>query len=233
MQKLSSFGDIRQTGFCVHCGGSTESLDHAPSKVFLDIPYPPTRPTLPSCTECNNQLSSDEEYLACFIECVICGTTEPASLGREKIAKALRRNNKLRQLIETSRIQTEPGEDAPLVWMPDEARVQQVVLKLARCHAAYELNEPQLSAPDHLSILPLPTLSEAQREHFETPPDSSVWPEVGSRAMQRLLIADEAYSMGWITVQEGRYRYMAIGAEAVMIRGVLSEYLGYEVIWEN
>ncbi len=51
--------------------------------------------------------------------------------------------------------------------------------------------------------------------------------------MQRLLIADEAYSVGWITVQEGRYRYMAIGAEAVMIRGVLSEYLGYEVIWEN
>ena len=119
------------------------------------------------------------------------------------------------------------------MWMPDEARVRQVVLKLARCHAAYELNEPQLTEPTHLLVVPLPTLSESQRQHFETPPDTSVWPEVGSRAMQRLLIAEEAYSMGWITVQEGRYRYMAVGAEAVLIRGVLSEYLGYEVIWES
>jgi hypothetical protein len=45
--------------------------------------------------------------------------------------------------------------------------------------------------------------------------------------MQRLLIADEAYSKGWLTVQEGRYRYMAIGQGEVFVRGVLSEYLHF------
>jgi hypothetical protein len=50
--------------------------------------------------------------------------------------------------------------------------------------------------------------------------------------MQRLLIAgDEWLSEGWVTVQKDQYRYMAVGAGDVMIRGVLSEYLAFEVIW--
>lgn len=233
MRKLPSYGDARQTGFCVHCGRATETRDHAPSMVFLDTPYPLTRPTLPSCADCNNKFSGDEEYLACFIECVIHGSTDPDSLVREKVIKALRRNGKLRREIEQSKQWVGSEGQRTMLWVPDELRVQQIILKLARCHAAYELNEPQLSKPTHLLVVPLPTLSDRQRTHFETPPDTFVWPEVGSRAMQRLLVAEEAYSMGWISVQQGRYRYMAVGAEAVMIRGVLSEYLGYEVIWES
>ena len=50
--------------------------------------------------------------------------------------------------------------------------------------------------------------------------------------MQRVLIVDQAYNEGWLTVQEGRYRYMALGASDVVVRGVCSEYLGFEVIWE-
>ncbi len=62
--------------------------------------------------------------------------------------------------------------------------------------------------------------------------DFALWPEVGSRAMQRLLVADEAYQGGWLIVQEGRYRYMAVSGGDTVVRGVLSEYLGFEVIWE-
>ena len=68
---VENFGDVRQTQFCVHCGGPTETKDHAPSKVFLDHPYPLTKPTLPSCGECNNGFSDDEEYLSAFVECVV------------------------------------------------------------------------------------------------------------------------------------------------------------------
>jgi hypothetical protein len=234
MAKLPNFGDRRQTGFCVHCGGPTESLDHAPSKVFLDLPYPLTRPTVPSCSECNNGFSSDEEYVACLVECIIQGTTDPDALEREKVAKALRRNRTLRDRIEKSKREAHtPGGGRIVEWQPEEDKVRHVALKLARCHAAYELNEPQLSEPDHLLVMPLPKLTDAQREHFETPPDTGVWPEVGSRAMQRLLVVDEAYSEGWVHVQERRYRYMAVGAGSVMVRGVLSEYLAYEVIWDR
>jgi predicted P-loop ATPase len=121
------------------------------------------------------------------------------------------------------------------VWEPEESRIRSVIVKLARCHAAYELNEPQLQEADHVMILPLISMSESQREQFEGDPYTGLlrgWPEVGSRAMQRLLIADEAYSEGWLTVQEGRYRYMAVGQGEIIVRGVLSEYLGFEVIWE-
>jgi choline dehydrogenase-like flavoprotein len=90
-----------------------------------------------------------------------------------------------------------------------------------------------LSEPDHIFVAPLLTLNELQREHFETPPDTGVWPEVGSRAMQRLVVVDEAYSKGWVFVQEKRYRYVAIGDRSVMVRGVFSEYLAYEVIWDR
>jgi hypothetical protein len=41
-------------------------------------------------------------------------------------------------------------------------------------------------------------------------PEVSFWPELGSRAMQSMLVADEAYAGGWITVQEGRYRVLAV-----------------------
>lgn len=103
MAKVTNFGDVRQTYFCVHCGGPTETKDHAPSKVFLDEPYPLTRPTLPSCEECNNAFSDDEEYVSCFVECVARGTTNPNGLKREKVTKALRRNSALRERIERSR----------------------------------------------------------------------------------------------------------------------------------
>ena len=104
-------------------------------------------------------------------------------------------------------------------------------MKLARCQAAYELNEPMLDKPEYVMFSPLGLLDAEQTTQFESVPDVEVWPEVGSRAMQRLLIVDEAYLGGWVIAQENRYRYMAIGVDCVMVRGVLNEYLAYEVIW--
>lgn len=80
-----------------------ETQDHAPSKVFLDLPYPLTRPTVPGCEDCDNGFSADEEYLACFVECIIQGATDPGLLKREKVAKAPPRNRGLRGRIERSR----------------------------------------------------------------------------------------------------------------------------------
>lgn len=64
MDQLKNFGDERNTGFCVHCRGPAEY--HAPSKVFLDAPYPENLPVHESCLRCNVGFSQDEEYLACF-----------------------------------------------------------------------------------------------------------------------------------------------------------------------
>lgn len=58
-------------------------------------------------------------------------------------------------------------------------------------------------------------------------------PEQRSRNMSRNKGRGQPHSDGWLEVQEGRYRYMAVGAGSVMVRGVLSEYLAFEVVWDT
>lgn len=233
MRQIKNYGDKRQTEFCVHCGGSAETRDHAPSKILLDRPYPTNLPVLPSCAECNEGFSLDEEYTACFIECALCGSTDPDNIARDAIKKILRGNFSLRALIERSKKEAPTiGGGRILVWEPNQNRISRVILKLARCHTAFELNEPRLDMPSHMMLLPLISMTDEQRNHFEAVPDTGVWPEVGSRAMLRLIENDEAYVEGWIHVQGGRYRYMAVAGGNIIVRGVLSEYLAYEVIWK-
>jgi hypothetical protein len=68
VQQFKYYGDRRNKGFCVHCGGPDETDDHVPSKVLLDEPYPENLIVCSSCLSCNNALSIDETYLACLIE---------------------------------------------------------------------------------------------------------------------------------------------------------------------
>ena len=69
---------------------------------------------------------------------------------------------------------------------------------------------------------------------------AQVWPEVGSRMMQRAVIVhslgdtQEAFFDGWQDVQDGVYRYaVSQGPEGVVVRLVLREYLACEVGWNE
>ncbi len=233
MRYLQNFGDRRQTALCVHCGDtSVETLDHVPSKVLLDCPYPDQLPTVNSCRKCNEGFSEDELYLACLIECVLCGSTEPEELKRPKIARALRERPLLARRLAAARYAT----NGRIIFSVEHDRVQRVIVKLARSHALYELNEPQLTEPANIGFYPIGSLSEDGRQQFETGGAAglvSVWPEVGSRAMQRLAESWRGEA-GWLIVQPGRYRYIASAdPEGVTVKMVLSEYLACEVIWEN
>lgn len=225
MRQLKNFGDARQTTLCVHCGGPTETRDHAPSKVFLDPPYPDNLPVVPSCRTCNEALSLDEEYLACLIESTLAGTTDPAKIAREKVKSILERKPALAERIAQARHTNLLGET---LFAPEVARVETVVLKLARGHALYELNEPHTEAPAFVGFAPTVALAAHDRERFEEPVAASVWPEVGSRAMQRMVEAPT----GWLVVQPGLYRYMASVGAGVIVRMVIREYLACEAIWD-
>ena len=84
VKQICDFGDHRELAFCVHCGKETETRDHVPSKVFLDEPLPVNLPVVFSCERCNNELSKDEEYVACLIECVKMGTVNWRDMERVK-----------------------------------------------------------------------------------------------------------------------------------------------------
>ena len=100
------------------------------------------------------------------------------------------------------------------------------------------MSEPQYAEPTRLVAVPLPLLSEQARAEFEAGSrrgEFVPWPEVGSRAMQRLAASVTAgfdFDGGWVEVQPGRYRYLAFADGSVTIRMVISEYLACEVVWE-
>jgi hypothetical protein len=112
----------------------------------------------------------------------------------------------------------------------EEDRIRKVILKLARGHALFELNEPQFDEPSEMSVRTSPTMADWERSDSERAPVATVWPEVGSRSMQRL-VASFGDGCEWIDVQPGRYRYLAHVGDGVLIRIVLSEYLACEVRW--
>lgn len=198
--------------------------------MLLDEPYPENLPVLPACARCNQSFSLDEEYFACLVECARTGSVD--SVKRSKILRILEGSPTLAAHLMKARTVTESGQ---VILAPDAERVRRIVLKLARGHAAYELDEQIREEPSHIMITPLHVLTVQQRRHFETPPKSAGWPEVGTRALQRILVLNgetpEVLDSDWIYVQEGQYRYIAIAEEAVMVRLVVGEYLACEVIW--
>lgn len=85
-------------------------------------------------------------------------------------------------------------------------------------------------------VVPLHTLDPHARQHFETPPQTTAWPELGTRAMQRMVVdvaSNAVVGLDWITVQPGQYRYLAVAEGPVMVRIVLGEYLACEIIWDD
>jgi hypothetical protein len=242
VDQLNNYADERLINGCIYCGGREDTREHVPSRVFLDPPLPSYLPVVGACRDCNNGFSLDEEYLACLIECVIAGTTDPDRVGRERVAKALQHSPALRARLEAAKYQL----DGRTHFAPELERIERVLAKLAKGHAAFELSQPCSDSPSEIWYAPLVSLTEEQRDSYETNQVVQTYGEVGSRGMQRLLVTQFKLqsSIGetstldllindWVDVQEGRYRYHAAdyGDEA-RIKIVISEYLACEVAWE-
>lgn len=231
MHQFTCYGDSRNKGYCVHCGGPDETDDHVPSKVLLDEPFPTNLMVCPACFACNNKLSLDEEYLACLLECVIAGDTSPSSIRRPKIARSLEHNDRLRRMLSAAVSDVEGRR----IWSVDNERVAAVLLKLARGHAAYEQNLPRIDPPSRLYFRPLETMTAADRDAFEGSNNGVVagWPEVGTRAMQRLLVVgSDVFKEDWLVIQPENYRFQVHADDGVRVRIVLREFLACEVAWD-
>lgn len=232
MDPRQLFHDDRLDRTCAYCGGPPSTRDHVPSRVLLDLPYPSDLPVVKACRPCNESFSLDEEYVACFLDCVISGSVPPLEGGRAKVRRLLERKARLAALIEGSRLERSDGQ---IEWRPKQGRIRNVLLKLARGHARYEAAEDFLRKPDHVGFSPLPTLSQGEREAFEAPPPLKCFPEIGSRAFGRAVVTwPTVHEIGdWQIVQPGRYRYLVSIGESLIVRVVLSEYLGGEVAWRD
>lgn len=242
MKQLKSLADDRLISGCIYCAGPAETRDHVPSKCLIERPYPENLTVVGCCESCNQGFSKDEEYFVCLIESVLCGSTDPEKISRPSVAKIMKKSPALRKRIEDS--QTEV--DGHIAFVPEFERVQNVMLKLARGHATFELNQACRSEPDHFWCGDLLSLPKENRETFDSVHFQHNVGEVGSRNMQRLMVTQMTVQSDngekknismlindWIDVQDARYRYIAIDDIGMfVIRIVIAEYFACEVAWQ-
>ena len=229
MKQLKEYIDERLQNACIPCTedhhAGRESKDHVPSKALLDQPYPENLSTVTMCEECNADHSSHEEYLAVLLAAVISGSSMPDAKRFPAAARRLQQKPRLRDRIDRARRVEGPN----VIWIPEMGRVERVIVKNARGHVLFELGEQVVGPPSRVWVAPLCRMSEAQRAEFEFPSAPLAgWPELGSRAMQRLFNG-ECGPGGWLTVQDGVYRFVV--DEGPRVRIVLREYLAAEVSW--
>jgi hypothetical protein len=226
MRQIENFGDKRQTDNCIYCGKGIETREHVPPRVLLDEPYPENLPIVQACEICNQGYSLDEEYFACLIECARVGSVDLKVIERKKIRAILSRKTILLDKLQKAIAETPDGRKS---FSIEPERFKKILLKIAQGHALYEQNEPKRE--DDISGFAFGTLemlSDESREIFEAIPYANKAPEVGSRAMQNILMSGNFMGMSWVEVQENRYRYLTFQEG---VRMVFSEYVWCEVIW--
>jgi hypothetical protein len=241
MNQLNTFADNRLIRGCIYCGGSADTRDHVPSKCLLEQPYPTNLPVVGCCDTCNQDFSKDEQYFVCLIESALCGSTDPEKIRRPSVARMMQNSPALRQRIENSKTEV----NGQIAFVPEIERINNVMLKLARGHAAFELSQPCSEKPNHFWWGLLSSLPQENREAFNSVHFQQVFGEVGSRNMQRLMVTQmtrlsengERQNIGmfindWVDVQDDQYRFIAIDdIGQIVIRIVVAEYFACEVAW--
>ena len=239
VDQYRDLADDRLCNGCTYCDAVDDTVDHVPSRVFLDRPFPKNLPVVGACRACNRSFAKDEEYVACLLEAVVAGSADPDQIRRPRIARALRRNTRLRAMIDAART-----ESAGVVrWNVDKQRLRNVVLKLARGHAAFEQSLRFREEPSEYAVYPLHALTDEEREDFEAPDIPEVWGEVGSRSMQRTAVvevklkADDGTESiigfpfnDWVEVQPNRYSYLTRSTpDGIGVRMLIGGFLACEV----
>lgn len=228
--------DQRLESWCYSCGSFIDiddrTVEHVPARVFLDRPFPENLATVYACLACNNGTSADELFVACLLEVMLARTVDCAVFERRRIAQALEHRPEL-----TSSLQ-DVLAGASSAWRSKQTTqiLTTVATKIARGHLMFDLADPRYDAPRSVRWFRLDEVSKSEAETFDQWGDrvsatSRLLPEVGSRALARMLDQREDREPNWITVQVDRYRYSYRVDRDPAIRFVLRGYFACEIAW--
>lgn len=222
MLQRPEYGEGHPERICCYCGGWADTVDHVPSKVFLDKPYPDNLPVVPCCKKCNEQFSFDEEYVAVLFECVKWQTFDPNLFIREKVRKIVEHNP---AILKTVRGTILPLLDGHFVIDLNNARLNKVLTKLIAGHLRYE-GLDQWFTHDGLEISFYQDIH-VNREfykQFHSPIFSGLLPEVGCRTMVTL-VSNEMVGSPWLTVQPDIYEY-CVASNNSEVRIIFGDFYG-------
>ena len=145
---------MQQSLSCVYCG-SVDNItqDHIPPKSFFPIPRPSNLITVPSCRDCNQGYSKDEElFLATFMFTDAGVSDTGKRLWAEKMHRMYTKNLGIRKKIVNSLKHVELitpsgihlGKRMAIKY--DEPRSERVVNKMVRGLYFFEFQKPILSS---------------------------------------------------------------------------------------
>lgn len=220
MLQRPEYGEGHPERVCCYCGGYADTVDHVPSKVFLDEPYPDNLPVVPCCRNCNEEFSLDEEYVAVLLECVRLQTFDPDQFKREKVIKIVKHNPAILQTVKET---VHPLLDGHFSIDPENVRLKKVLTKLIAGHLRFE-GLDQWFLHDVLDICFYQDVHVNQNfyNRFHSPIFSGMLPEVGSRAL--IALVENGYAGSpWFTVQPGRYEY-SVAPDISEVRIIIHDF---------
>lgn len=210
--------------YCVYCGNPSNTREHAPSRVFLNKPYPEEDlPVLPACQRCNNSFSNDELYTEVYIAAMkyLSGYTD-----------SLSKQNQERIYQNTAFIDAQ--NDLSMYYKGDgistNGKVVRILTKLAFCHMVYELSEgycinDACIEPTSVSYSFAFDMTVNEKKQFDDLilMNDKIVPEIGSRVFDKILVLEPVLErvdngeqsklhilvMNWSDIQEHNYRYIA------------------------
>jgi hypothetical protein len=120
---------MRASLSCVYCPKMATTTDHVIPRCLLEKPYPPNLPTVPSCRDCNEGYSKDEEYfLAVMAQSGFVPSLERKVDEGGVVDRMLSRSVGLDTHFSRSK---NIGEDGRIYITPDEVRIANVAHKVA------------------------------------------------------------------------------------------------------
>ena len=200
---------------CPYCGcildSSNKTVDHIPSKALLNKPFPPNLVAIPCCKSCNGSFSSDEEYASVLLECVRHQSFNPNDFSRESIKRTILHTP---SLLETVRRRVWFESKDRFSIAPDDERFKAVLLKLVKAHLRFE-DSLFLIGGDNIRISfdNIDRMPESDVTRFLTPFSSTLLPEVGSRALESVMVIQDenakhvGYCSPWICYQKDTYSF--------------------------
>lgn len=218
---------------CVYCSKPASTREHVPSQTFLIEPIPDNLPTLPACFECNNGFSEDELYVACFLDIFKMYVYGDCS----RKVETDRRLAKFEKLCTTIGEQLKV-EDGKVYYHVDEERLLRILLKLAKGHAAFEVDYLSFDDTDtDFAYDFIFNLDEETVADFEAIEVSEKYPEIGSRGMlifQNVDTGDAVTIAQWNEVQENQYRYQVSQNDKgeTVVKLVIFEFLYCKVTFK-
>jgi len=144
---------------CYLCGKKpAEDRDHIFPRNLFPEPRPANLPTVPSCRECNNSLSNDEEIFRSFIASGIAfETLSGYRIWTERIRPRLKKNTRgfktlLRKLVKEVPVFSPNGNylgTAPTL-QPEQEKIDRVLKKISKGLYYLETGHP---LPDDVCLL--------------------------------------------------------------------------------